>query len=220
MTAIKHSLMTDDRPLITDHWPPAARSTAAALGLLCLGCPRAEAHLVTTGLGPAYDGMAHLALSPADLAVVVVLTLLAAMRGPRQGRWLLALLPAAWLLGNLIGLMLPLNATLGWATGLSFLLAGALVAADRNLPLPVVAALAAVIGAFHGFLTGAALGRTPSAALELTGTMVALTVVVTLLAGLVVSIKAFWARVAVRVVGSWIAATGLLMIGWSLRAGI
>lgn len=36
---------------------------------------------------------------------------------------------------------------------------------------------------------------------------------------LVVSIKAFWARIAVRVMGSWIAATGLLMIGWSLRTG-
>jgi urease accessory protein len=149
----------------------------------------------------------------------MVLTLLAAMRGPRQGRWLLALLPAAWLVGGLTGLKFPINASLGWATGVSFLLAGALVAADRNLPLPVVATLAAVIGAFHGFLTGAALARTPSAALELTGTLVALIVVVTLLAGLVVSIKAFWARVAVRVLGSWIAATGLLMIGWSLRAG-
>jgi urease accessory protein len=195
------------------------RKIAAAVVLLCLGCPRAEAHLVTTGLGPVYDGIAHLALSPADLAVVMVLTLLAAMRGPRQGRWLLALLPAAWLVGGLTGLKFPINASLGWATGVSFLLAGALVAADRNLPLPVVATLAAVIGAFHGFLTGAALARTPSAALELTGTLVALIVVVTLLAGLVVSIKAFWARVAVRVLGSWIAATGLLMIGWSLRAG-
>ncbi len=192
---------------------------AVAAVLLFLGCPKAEAHLVTTGLGPVYDGIAHLVLSPADLAVVVVVTLLAAMRGARSGRWLLALLPAAWLVGGQAGLMFPASASLSMATGVSFLLAGALVAADRDLPLPVVAALASVIGAFHGFLTGAALAPSPSGALELTGTMVALIVVVTLLAGLVVSIKAFWARIAVRVVGSWIAATGLLMIGWSVRAG-
>ena len=79
--------------------------------------------------------------------------------------------------------------------------------------------LVAVIGTFHGRLTGAGLAGTPSAGLELAGTLVALMVVVTLLAGLVVSIRAFWARIAVRVLGSWIAATGLLMIGWSLRAG-
>jgi urease accessory protein len=193
-------------------------SKIAAVMLLCCGCPCAEAHLVTTGLGPLYDGIAHLALSPADLAVVVVLTLLAAMRGTREGRWLLALLPAAWLVGGLTGLMFPINASMSWATGASFLLAGAMVAADRNLNMPVVAALTTVIGAFHGFLTGAAFARAPFAALELMGTLLAVFVIVTLLAGLVVSIKAFWARVAVRVLGSWIAATGLLMIGWSLRA--
>lgn len=149
---------------------------------------------------------AHLALSPVDLAVVVVLVLLAAMRGSRPGRWLLALLPAAWLVGGLGGLTFPITASLDWATGLSFLLAGALVAAHRNLPLPVVATLVAVIGAVHGFLTGAALAQTPSAALELTGTLVALMVVFTLVAGVVVSLEAFWARIAVRVLGSWIAA--------------
>ncbi len=151
---------------LTKHQPTRIRSGKIAAGavLLCLGCPRAEAHLVTTGLGPLYDGMAHLALSPADLATVVVLTLLAAMRGPSQGRWLLLLLPAAWLVGGLTGLMLPINANPSWATGVSLLLAGALVAADRNLPLPVVATLATLIGAFHGFLTGAAFAGTPSAA--------------------------------------------------------
>ncbi len=208
--------MTPTKPTATR--TRGLRIAAAAL-LLGLACPRAEAHLVTTGLGPVYDGIAHLALSPADLAVVVVLTLLAAMRGPRPGRWLLALLPAAWLVGGVAGLMFPVGASLGWATGLSFFLAGGLVAADRNLPLPIVATLAAVIGAFHGFLSGSGTRPAPSAALELTGTVVALMVVVTLLAGFVVSIKAFWARIAMRVLGSWIAATGLLVIGWSLRAG-
>ena len=208
---------------MTNMKQPAVRArggtVAVAVALLCLGGPTAEAHLVTTGLGPAYDGMAHLALSPADLAMVVVLTLLAAMRGPQTGRWLLALLPAAWLAGGLTGLLFTITAGLGWATGVSFLLAGALVAADRKLPLPVVATLVVAIGALHGCLAGAAFAGTPSAALELTGTVVALLVIVTLVAGLVVSLKAYWMRIVVRVLGSWIAATGLLLIGWSFRAG-
>jgi len=93
------------------------------------------------------------------------------------------------------------------------------VAADRNLPLPAVLGLVTILGTFQGFLNGAALTAGPSAALTLTGECVALTVVVTLIAGLVVSLKAFWALVVVRVLGSWIAATGLLLIGWSFRAG-
>jgi urease accessory protein len=44
-------------------------------------------------------------------------------------------------------------------------------------------------------------------------------VTVALAAALVVAIWAPWARIAVRVAGSWIAAVGLLMLGWSLRAG-
>lgn len=189
------------------------------VAFLYFACPCAEAHLVTTGLGPVYDGIAHLALSPADLAVVIALVLLAAMRGARQGRWLLAVLPAAWLVGGLGGLMIPFTVSVDWVNGLVFLLAGALVAADCNLPLAIVVTLAAIIGGFDGFSIGAALTRTPSAALELTGMLGAVIVVVTLVAGIVVSLKAFWMRVAVRVLGSWMAATGLLMIGWSLRAG-
>ena len=193
----------------------AARLLPAA-ALLSLAAP-ADAHLVTTGLGPVYDGIAHLVMSPADLALVVGLTLLAGMRGARVGRTILAALPVSWLAGGLIGLILPAASNLEWTTGACFLLVGALVAADRNLSASIVAALAAVIGGLHGFLAGSALRATPSGGLELLGGLVALLVVVTLVAGIVVSLKVFWARIAVRVLGSWIAATGLLMLGWTLR---
>jgi hypothetical protein len=42
-------------------------------------------------------------------------------------------------------------------------------------------------------------------------------IVVTLVSAFVVSLKQQWARIAVRVAGSWIVATGLLMIGWAMR---
>jgi urease accessory protein len=43
-------------------------------------------------------------------------------------------------------------------------------------------------------------------------------VVVAIAAASVVRLRAAWARVAVRIIGSWIAASGLLLLGWSLRA--
>ena len=193
----------------------AARLVPAAV-VLSFASP-AEAHLVTTGLGPVYDGIAHLVMSPADLALVVALTLLAGMRGARVGRTILAVLPISWLAGGLAGLSLPAASNFEWTTGACFLLVGALVAADRNLSVRVVASLTAAVGALHGFLSGSALSSTPSGGLELLGGLVALVVVVTLVAGVVVSLKAFWARIAVRVLGSWVAATGLLMLGWTLR---
>jgi len=42
-------------------------------------------------------------------------------------------------------------------------------------------------------------------------------VLVALVAALVVSLRAQWARVTVRVAGSWIKAIGLLMLGWTYR---
>jgi len=199
----------------------ARRGRPAAVVFLLLvlgGSTAAHAHLVTTGLGPVYDGVVHLALSPADLAIIVVLTLLAAMRGARAGRALLALLPVAWLAGGAAGLSFPLETSLEWATGLSLMLAGALVAADRDLPLAAIATPAAIVGFVQGLFTGSALASTPSGTLELAGTVAALIVAVTLVGGLVASLRVFWARIVVRMVGGWIAAIGLLMIGWCFRA--
>ena len=187
-----------------------------AAALLSSAMP-ADAHLVTTGLGPVYDGIVHLVVSPADVAVVVAVTLLAGMRGARVGRAILAVLPISWLAGGIAGLTRPASSSLEWTTGACFLLVGALVAADRNLPVGIVVAIAASVGALHGFLAGSALSTAPSGGLELLGCLVALLVVVTLVAGVVVSLKIFWARIALRVLGSWIAATGLLMLGWTLR---
>lgn len=187
------------------------------LFVLGAGASPAQAHLVTTGLGPVYDGMAHFVLSPADLALIVALASLGAMRGARPGRLVLAALPSAWLGGGAIGLLLPAAGELEWVVGASLLYAGGLLAADRELPAGLVPALAALPAALFGFLTGSALARGASGVLGLIGSTVALFLVVALISGLVVSLRAFWARIAVRVVGSWIAAIGLLMLGWSLR---
>jgi hypothetical protein len=55
--------------------------------------------------------------------------------------------------------------------------------------------------------------------LGLLGIMAALFVFVTLVTAFVVALQRPWTRVVVRVAGSWIAAIGLLMLGWSLRVG-
>jgi len=42
-------------------------------------------------------------------------------------------------------------------------------------------------------------------------------VLISLTSAFVVQLQAPWARIAVRVVGSWIVASGLLMLGWAVR---
>jgi hydrogenase/urease accessory protein HupE len=133
---------------------PRARLAALAGGLALGGYPfSAEAHLVTTGLGPLYDGVLHFILTPEDLVPALALALLAGLRGAPHGRRALSVLPA-WLLGGVIGLGSAGPVASGGpgsiATSLSFVLLGALVAVDARLPLPAMTALAALLGLVHG----------------------------------------------------------------------
>lgn len=173
---------------------------------------------MTTGLGPFYDGVSHLAVTPEDLLPALALGMLAGLRGPEASRRLLWLLPVAWLAGGIAGLRTPgLEAPL--LTSASFLLVGILVAADAKLSLPLLSGLAAGVGGLHGFLDGAAVAPAGLGWLGIGGMVSGVAVVITLASARVVSFRAAWARIAVRVGGSWIAATGLLMLGWALRPG-
>ena len=44
--------------------------------------------------------------------------------------------------------------------------------------------------------------------------------ILALVAAAVVALRFAWMRIAVRVAGSWVAAIGLLMLGWSLRTSM
>jgi hydrogenase/urease accessory protein HupE len=187
----------------------------AAIAALFLFPGEARAHLVTTGLGPFYDGISHFALTPEDLLPVLALALLAGLSGPRYGRAVLFVLPVAWLSGGLIGLNRSSELLMPALTAASLLVLGALVALDRKLPLGLVAVLAVALGIFHGYLNGTAkLG-----ALGLSGVAATLFVVIALVAAFVVSLRAPWSRIAVRVAGSWLVAISMLMLGWTFRAG-
>ena len=175
--------------------------------------PPAHAHLMNTGFGPFYDGLTHLFLTPEALLPVVALALLAGLRGPRDGRTVLILLPAAWLAASLAGLLAPCQVNLPVATAAVTIALGALVAADLPLPLGLVAGGAMGLGIFSGGLNGLELAKANGGAMVALGTVCSLGVVMSLLAGQVASVRAAWARVAVRVAGSWIAAAGLLHAG-------
>jgi len=197
------------------------RLSAVAFGAGLLLSARAEAHLVTTGLGPVYDGIGHLLLTPEDLVPILALALYAGLRGARAGRLALFVLPLSWMLGGLLGLRLgSAAAAAAPLPALSFILFGVLVAADVKLPDGAVAALAGGLGLVHGFLNGPALAGTGPGALGLLGIAVVAFIFVALASALVISLKAPAARIAVRVAGSWIAAIGLLLLGWTFRTRV
>jgi urease accessory protein len=95
---------------------------------------------------------------------------------------------------------------------------GGHVAAEARLRPEWLIALAVVVGLLHGYLNGAAMAQAKLGTLGVVGIVSTLFVVVALAAAMVVAIRAPWGRIAVRVAGSWIAAIGLLLLGWSFRA--
>jgi len=188
---------------------------AAALLFLLLPL-RAEAHLPTIGLGPVYDGIFHLLLSPEDLIPVIALALFAGQRGTGSSRRVLWILPVAWFAGGLTGMFIatPRASAL---TCLSFLLVGGLIAANAKLSLPLTTALAAILGFFHGCLNGSGINRFNDGAYFLLGLALSVFVVVALFTSFVIPLRRQWTLIVVRVAGSWVAASGLLMLGWALR---
>jgi len=175
----------------------------------------ASAHLVTTGLGPVYDGIGHLVMTPEDLIPALAIALFAGLRGAAPGRRALFVLPLAWFAGGLLGVIIEGLPTVPVAA-ISFLFLGVLVAADLNLSQKWFTAVVILVGFVHGVLNGVAL-KDSAGILGLIGIMATLFVIIAIVTAFIVSLKKPWTRIVVRVAGSWVAAIGMLMFGWLMR---
>ena len=187
------------------------------IALSLAGLPsQARAHLVETGLGPVYDGIAHFAMTPEDLIPVFALAVFAGLRGRDHARRVIFMLPLAWLLAGLLGAAARISQpeSLSWVP---LLVLGGLVAADVRLPAAATTAIAAAVGLFLGLANGDAMAQAGSGVRGVVGMVGAVFVVTILGAACTVAWQSGWLRIAWRVAGSWIAAVGLLLLSWSLR---
>jgi hydrogenase/urease accessory protein HupE len=175
------------------------------------------AHLVSTGVGPFYDGAAHFLISVEEILPVIALAILAGLRSARAGRRMMVAIPAAWLAGGLVGLERPLLEPPVMLTIGLLLVPGLLVAWDRPLPLAVVLAVALLLSLWTGYANGSAMAVAGTGMLAVCGAAAAALLVVTLVSAVAVAQRGGWPRVALRVAGSWIAALGLLSLGWSIN---
>src|SRR5262249_61888975 len=116
-----------------------------------------------------------------------------------------------------VGATQPALAEPALAPALWLLALGGLLAFDAKLSARGVAVLAAAVGLWHGFLNGTGLGVSLASLAAVAGLAGALFALCALAPAGVVALRATWARIAVRVAGSWIAASGLLWLGWAAR---
>jgi len=172
----------------------------------------ASAHLVSTGFGPVTDGAWHFVLSPEQFLPMAAFALLAGVRGPVPARQTMFVLPLAWLAVAITGATLPL----GWGPIVmagAFLLTGGMLAADVKLSPTITALLAALLGA----VSAGAYGAEDASILATLGAAFTIFVLLALVSSAALSLGGGWPVIAVRVLGSWTAATGLLLVGWTLH---
>lgn len=193
----------------------------AALGLAAAVPSVAQAHLLATGMGPIYDGVTHFGLSPEDYLPVIALAFLAGLRGRATTRLVLAVLPIAWLAGGLMALagLTPPVVVMSSATAAMFLAIGGLLAANLDLPRAASAGAAAALGLLRGLADLSGVEASLPHLASLGGMVASVFVVFAVAASITLPLTRAWMVVAVRVSGSWLAASGLLLAGWVLRYG-
>jgi hydrogenase/urease accessory protein HupE len=190
---------------------------SASLAWVLLTAMPASAHLVSTGLGPVYDSVLHFFSSPEYLTPVVGLALFAGLRGPDHARWALFLVSGGCLASQCLIRTPARDSVTSLLTSSACLVLGSLVAADLKTPQAFTVALAAAVGLLEGAIDTEVAGTTNSLSGQL-GVCAAIFILTALIVSLVIPLRALWLRIAVRVTGSWLAAMGLLLIGWAIRS--
>ena len=181
------------------------KRNAGAVAVLAGASLPAWAHSPIPGIGNFYNGALHPLVSPAHLIALLALGLVIGQGGLATARVPLVGLLLA-LLGGLAAhrlagdpdtdrLLLALAAVLGLVA-----------AAAWRAPALLLAAVAAAAGLAVGVASGPTGLEGSARWTTLAGTLGAAVLVPTYVAAMVTLIKAGWLHIAVRVIGSWLAA--------------
>lgn len=178
----------------------------------------AEAHLATTRFGDFYGGVLHLGTAPEHVLALLALGLLCGLQDPRDGRWAVAAMPLGLLIGGVAAVLLPQGVPAA-AIGMALLtLVGLVAALAWRVPTLPLAGAGLVIGLLHGYQNGLAAGDASAAALFVVGVVASGLVSLTLVTAVAVTTRqrTAWGVIALRAGGSWIAAIGIMMLGFRM----
>ncbi len=194
----------------------AIRNGVVACAALALWPGVAHAHLVSTRFGDFYSGMLHPMTALEHMVPWLALGLLAGLQQVRVGRWVPLAFAAAVFFGVILALVIPSAMPVPALNLASFVALGALVALGWQWPTSVLLVLAVTVGLIHGYDNGLAVTPETNALLFVPGVATSGIIVVLLITAVtsaIVQSQASWTRIAVRAVGSWIAAVGVMVVG-------
>ncbi|WP_349629015.1 HupE/UreJ family protein [Bradyrhizobium diazoefficiens] len=192
--------------------------------MLLTGAHAAEAHIVAARLGDFYMGASHPLTDLQDVLLWVSTGILAGMLGTTKGRLLILVFPLGLLAGLSLGSHFGAAAT-QFADATMMLAIGMLLAAAVQVPTFVLCAIAFAVAVIRGAANGAELGPDTDRLLFAVGLVCVGYAVITLTTALTAMFRqttsdntASWRTIAVRALGGWIAAIGLMMASLTLAS--
>lgn len=192
-------------------WPGIPSLLLLGIALVALSPTPAFAHEFP-GAGDFYGGMLHAITSLDMLLAMMALGILAGQQGRSAALGVLGAFPVAIVLGAVIGATGRGPSDVTSALVVAMVALGLLVAAARPLPSGAVFILAVVLGLVIGAGNAAEMSATTVAWRFVPGVALAGLLVVSWLIGFVRWLRAPWTGIALRVGGSWIAATGIMVL--------
>ena len=164
------------------------------------------------GVGDFYAGMLHPMTSVECVVPIIALSLLAGQQGRRSAIGILVSFPLAIALGALLGLGYPAIPYIAVANTAAMVVLGILVASRCALSIYLSVWLSTVLGVAIGWVNGRELTPDTSPFRFTLGLALVGLLLVSYGIGLVRQLKAPWEQVGIRVVGSWIATVGILVL--------
>jgi hydrogenase/urease accessory protein HupE len=189
---------------------------AAIAAALVLAATPATAHDVVPGVGGFYGGLVHPLLVPAHVLALIGLGLFLGVQPRRLGIGLTALFAASLIVGltAIVSAVSPVYQdyvvlVVAVASGILVALARP-IAALISLPLVVIAGIAIMLDSVPQDIS------MQTTFLALVGTVIAAFVVASFAAEAARTLTRGWQRIGVRILGSWIAASAILVLALRL----
>ncbi|WP_315797604.1 HupE/UreJ family protein [Bradyrhizobium sp. SZCCHNRI3043] len=201
------------------------RTALLASVLLLTQAQIADAHIVSARLGDFYAGALHPLLTLQDVVVWVALGLLAGSLGAASGRWLVVVFPVGLCAGLALAAGSGVTAVSPFVDAATILILGLLLATALRIPVVLLSVVAFVLGVMRGAANAGELMPQTDRLLYAAGLAGAGYATITLVMALALSFRrpdteplSSWRGIAVRAVGGWVAAIGLMMAGLSLAS--
>jgi urease accessory protein len=182
------------------------------IGPLSLIFPASALAHPMKGVGDFYAGMLHPMTSVECVLPIIALSLLAGQQNRRTAIAMLLSLPIASVLGACLALVFPVSPFIAVINTAAMAILGILVALNRTLPLQISGTLSVALGLTVGWANGGELTSNTSAYRFIPGLAVVGLLLISYGIGLVRNLNMPWAKIGVRVTGSWIAAVGILVL--------